>query len=145
MKYLNMFLIGLVVLVVAFFVMFRDRPDPNLQQQTNKSLFETQASEQGSVSIKVTPEGLSEGKGKFKIVFDTHSVELDQDLLQIAVLTDDQGNIYKPTRWEGSGPGGHHREGALVFDSINDASSYMELNIKDVGGVPERLFKWNLK
>lgn len=145
MKYTLFILIGLMVLASAFFVMFRDKPDSSLQQQTEKSSFETQTSDQGQVLIKVTPETLSEGRVKFKIIFDTHSVDLDQDLMQIAVLADDQGNTYKPIKWDGAVPGGHHREGVLVFESVNRVTSYVELNIRNIGEVPERLFKWNLK
>lgn len=145
MNYLKVILIGLIVLAFLFFVVFRNQSDSSPQQQTEKTLFETQTNEQGQVSIKVTPEVLSGGQGRFRIVFDTHSVDLNQDLLKIALLTDDQGSAYTPTRWEGSGPGGHHREGTLVFESMNEAVSSIELNLKDVGGVSERLFTWNLK
>ena len=58
---------------------------------------------------------------------------------------DDKGNTYQSTMWEGSGPGGHHREGILVFNEINPTPAYIELKIKNVGGVPERLFKWDIK
>lgn len=78
-------------------------------------------------------------------MFDTHSVDLNQDVIQIAELTDDKRNIYKPTAWGRAGPGGHHREGALVFHQINPVPASVELKIKDIGGVPERSFKWNLK
>lgn len=145
MKYTPFILIGLIVLASVFFVVTRNRPDSAVQQQTKKSSFETQTSDQGQVSIKVTPEVLSEEQGKFKIIFDTHSVDLNQDLMQVAVLVDDQGSIYNPKKWEGSGPGGHHREGVLIFESISGAASYVELSIKNIGGVPERLFKWSLK
>jgi len=76
-------------------------------------------------------------------MFDTHSVELDQDLMQIVELTDGQDNTYKPIAWEGAEPGGHHLEGVLVFEAINPVPPSIELKIKDVGGVPERSFKWN--
>lgn len=145
MKYTKFILVGLIVLGFALFIASRDKSASNPLQGTEKSFFETRTSEQGQVTIKVTPEVLSGGQGKFRIVFDTHSVDLNQDLVEIAVLTDGQGNTYTPTRWEGSGPGGHHREGILVFELINSSASYLELTIKNVGGVSERLFKWNLK
>ncbi len=145
MKYTPFILVGLIVLTSVFIVVSRDTPDSGLQQQAEKSSFETQTSDQGQVLIKATPEILNEGGMKFKIIFDTHSVDLNQDLLQIAVLTDDQSNTYRPTKWEGTGPGGHHREGTLIFEPMNNAVSFVVLNIKSVGGVSERLFKWSLK
>jgi hypothetical protein len=79
---------------------------------------------------------------KFQVVFDTHSGSLDDDLLTVASIVDDRGNAYQPTVWEGPGSGGHHREGALTFEAINPVPSYLELKIKDVGGIPERSFRW---
>ncbi len=145
MKYTRFILIGLIVVVSVLFVMTRNKQDPSPQQQVNESRFETQSDEQGQVSIKVTPQVSNGAQWKFNIVFDTHSVDLNHDLLQIAVLADDQGNIYKPTLWEGPGPGGHHREGVLIFESISSTTSFVELRIKNVAGVPERLFKWRIK
>lgn len=145
MKYIQIGFVGLIILAFLLFLVFRGQSGSHSPQQIEKPLFETRADEQGSVTIKVTPEGIFGGQGKFRIVFNTHSVDLNQDLLETAVLMDDQGNTYKPTRWDGSGPGGHHREGTLVFDSINSAASSVELHLRSIGEVPERLFKWNLK
>ena len=100
-----------------------------------------------SVTVEVTPLELSkEAKTwNFAVAFTTHSGNLDQDLTKVTVLTDDQGNVYQPTVWEGSPPGGHHRSGTLRFNPINPTPKFIELKVKDVGGVPERSFKWNLE
>ena len=74
----------------------------------------------------------------------THSVELDQDLTQVTVLVDDQGKEYKPLSWEGA-IGGHHREGTLIFDSITPIPKLIEMKIRDIDGISERSFKWDLK
>ena len=66
---------------------------------------------------------------------DTHSVELDQDMSKITILVDDQGNEYKSLRWEGTPAGGHHREGALVFERIKSNSNSIELKIFSIGDV----------
>lgn len=145
MKYTRFILIGLIAVVSVLFVMTRNKQDSHPQRQANESRFETKVDEQGQVTIKVAPQVSNSAQWKFTIVFDTHSVELNQDLLQIAVLTDDQGNTYKPTAWEGPGPGGHHREGILLFESISPTTSYVELRIKNIGGIPERLFKWDTR
>ena len=102
--------------------------------------------EQSSVTVIVTPiDILSQSKEwKFDVGMNTHAVELDQDMTKIAVLVDDQGKEYKPIAWEGP-IGGHHREGVLIFKQINPASKSVELKIKDIGGVAERLFKWDLE
>ncbi len=109
--------------------------------------WETKTDEQSPVTIKVTPIefGADAKTWRFSVVFDTHSGSLDDNPLQVAVLRDNKGNTQLPTAWEGAGPGGHHREGVLIFDAINPRPSYVELNVKDVGGIPVRSFRWNIK
>lgn len=150
MKYIRFILIALVAVFLAYFLFVVNRnteenkvQNTSQQQQTKQGGFETKTDEQGQVTVKVTPQTLNGAAWKFDVVFDTHSVELDQDPTQIAVLIDDQGKEHTPSAWEGAGPGGHHREGVLVFEAISSASASVELKIKDVGGVPERSFQWN--
>lgn len=150
MKYIRFILItaAAVFLASIFFLVNRnirenETQSSTLQQRTSQAGFEMKTDEQGQVTVKVTPQVLSGNQWKFRVVLDTHSVDLVQDLIQMAELTDDQSNVYKPTAWEGAGPGGHHREGVLIFEAVNPAPSSIALKIKDVGGVPERLFKWN--
>lgn len=98
----------------------------------------SQESSEGPVSVKVVPTALS----SYEITLDTHSGELDGDLVVLSELTDDKGNTYKPVSWEGDPPGGHHRSGVLKFKSLSPKPKSIELKIKDVGGIPERSFKW---
>ncbi|MEW6410331.1 MAG: hypothetical protein AB1488_09530 [Nitrospirota bacterium] len=97
------------------------------------------------VSITVKPIKFSYNKTiEFHIKIDTHQGSLDFDLTQISLLEDDKGNIYKPSSWEGSPPGGHHRSGMLRFPKLSEKTKFIKLIIKDVYDVPERLFKWDL-
>jgi hypothetical protein len=87
----------------------------------------------------------------FKVVLDTHSIDLDKvDLKTLAVLRSESGLELKPLSW--TAPlGGHHREGTLAFASnfadgtpvLKDAKTLV-LVIKNVAGVEERTFRWNL-
>jgi hypothetical protein len=80
---------------------------------------------------------------------DTHAVELDgYDLNQLAALRADNGPELAPVRWDAPA-GGHHREGTLVFPpehagkaAVDAQSCTVELSIRDVGGVPERVLTW---
>ncbi|MBI1936470.1 hypothetical protein HYS31_08640 [Candidatus Woesearchaeota archaeon] len=94
------------------------------------------ASNQNNVEFSVTPLSASQ----FQIAIDTHSVNLDFDLAQISVLYDDLGNIYKPLKWEGSEPGGHHRSGTLIFPKINENAKSIKLVITDSAA---REFNWD--
>ncbi len=114
---------------------------------TSQDKWETKVDGQPPVTIQVTPVefGKSSKQWKFDVVFTTHSGSLDDDPVKIALLMDNNGNIYQPIAWEGPGPGGHHREGVLIFNPIKPLPKYVELKIKNVGDVPERSFRWDLK
>jgi|SRR5687768_15699356 hypothetical protein len=100
----------------------------------------------GGVMAKVTflnPKGADDAR--FQVVLDTHSVNLDTyDLKSIAVLRDDTGKIYVPTAIENKG-GGHHREAVVTFAKLAPGAKRIELIIRDVAGVKERTFLWNLE
>src|SRR3989344_286883 len=117
------------------------------QQTTTKQNWETKTDEQASVTVTVTPTDISlqSKEWKFDVVLNTHSVELDQDMTKIAVLVDGQGKEYKPLSWNGSEPGGHNREGVLIWNAIEPTPKSVEIKIKDISEIPERSFKWDLK
>jgi hypothetical protein len=41
--------------------------------------------------------------------------------------------------------GGHHREATVVFPTFSPEAKRVELVIKDIAGVKERTFRWDLK
>jgi YVTN family beta-propeller protein len=109
----------------------------------------TQVSSQGAVTVIVTPLNLREAGDTldFQVILDTHAVDLDYDLASLTVLRDSQGNEYLPAAWDGT-RGGHHISGALRFDGraaiLEAGSTYLELELTNVAGVPSRLFRWPL-
>ena len=100
----------------------------------------------GGVTAKVTY--LNPGSNddpRFQVVLDTHSVGLDgYDLKSITVLRDDAGKSYPPAGAENKG-GGHHREITLSFPKVSPEAKRLELVIKDIAGVKERSFRWDLQ
>lgn len=100
---------------------------------------------QGVVTIEVTPQDLSinNPEWKFDVGLNTHSLELDQDMVEVSVLINEKGEEYKPIRWEGDNSGGHHREGILIFKSITPLPKSIELRIMNID-VPLRSFVWNI-
>jgi len=114
MKHLLYIIIGLAAVASLYFVYVnREQLPPNQRIQPSANItpdeWETKSDEQPPVTVMVTP--IEFGKNievwKFDIAFDTHSGSLDDDLLKVAALIDDGGNLYKPIAWEGPGPGGH--------------------------------------
>ena len=99
----------------------------------------------GGVTVKGTflnPQGTDDAR--FDIALDTHSVDLDRyDLKALSVLRDDQGKTYAPIRVENEGSG-HHRQIVLVFPRPSGNVKKLELVIKDIAGVKERLFRFDL-
>lgn len=107
----------------------------------------TQKSSDGGVTVAVTPQNLSAGAGNwdFKIVLDTHSGDLNDDLMKTAVLLDGTGAKYTPVAWDGAAPGGHHREGVLRFKPLAAPTQAIELRIARAGEAKPRVFNWQIK
>ena len=151
-KYFLYMAAALIAVILIYFGFFgSDKAQQNNKQQTeqpvNARQWETKTDEQLPVTVKVTPRefGKDVKEWKFDVTFDTHSGSLDEDPLKTVSLFDGKGNIYQPISWEGAGPGGHHREGVLSFNSIIPIPAYVELKVKDVGSIPERSFKWHIE
>lgn len=111
---------------------------------------DTQKSEGGQVTVKVTWQGADAGP-VFTVVMDTHSVDLDGiDLRDLAMLRTNEGREARATGWDAA-KGGHHREGTLTFPPtatdgnplISTATETITLTIRDVAGVAERSFQWS--
>lgn len=112
------------------------------------------SSQGGNVTIDITWENPSEAGNssvRFDVAMNTHSVDLDgYDLGELAVLRNDQGVEAMPDKWDAP-LGGHHRKGELVFSKgkngqpiIGPGTKAIELLIRDVGGVKERSFRWDV-
>ena len=106
-----------------------------------------QKSGSGGVTVTVTPQNLAAGvmSWDFKVVLDTHSGELNDDLVKTTTLLDGKGGRHIPVKWEGAGPGGHHREGTLKFNPVSPTPSAIELSITRAGESKPRSFRWQLK
>lgn len=109
----------------------------------------TQTVEGGQVTVVVTWTGPDAGP-TFKVVMDTHAVDLDgYDLRQLARLRTGRGELIEPIEWTAP-KGGHHREGSLRFPATTPSGRpvfapddrSLELVIRDVAGIPERTYRW---
>ena len=113
--------------------------------QNSKSL-PRQDDETGDVFISIEPVKIDTAGGdnwEFLVTLSTHSLELDQDLTQIVYLKDGSNNIYKPLAYDGPPPGGHHREGTLIFKPIKPVPGYIIIEVRNVNDAPS-IFKWEL-
>ncbi len=111
----------------------------------NADAYKRQSNRQKGVTVAVQPTQLAPGrKIKFDIRMNTHSVELNHDMVSVATLVDNNGNQYRPLNWDGSSPSGHHRSGTLQFPVLEGSPNSIKLILTDIAGVPERIFTWKV-
>jgi hypothetical protein len=105
----------------------------------------TRTNSGGGVTVNVTyPHSQGVDETRFEVVLDTHSVNLDgYDLKTQTLLRDGSGKTYEPIRVENKGSG-HHRVIAIVFPKVSPPAKRLELIIKDIAGIKERSFLWDL-
>ncbi|MDP3879022.1 MAG: hypothetical protein Q8Q07_01785 [Dehalococcoidales bacterium] len=121
---------------------------PTTPPVTSSGSGSVQSNTGGAVTIDVQRTEGENGSLTFNVAMNTHSVDLDQyDLAQLTILRDDRGNEYLPVSWD-SASGGHHRQGTLTFPlpaSVSGGEAkYLEMVIRDVAGIEERVLRWEL-
>lgn len=108
---------------------------------------EAKTNREGTVSVTVTPRNLSRDAAtwEFEISFNSHIQAVDQDITKAVVLIDAAGKAHAPISWKGDPPGGHHRKGLLRFRSVPGNPATVELQMRGIGGVDVRTFRWKLE
>ena len=103
---------------------------------------------EGPVTITATyqnplQEGLSEIT--FNLQLDTHSVNLDQyQLNKLSFIKVNNGELQPALSWQPKGAS-HHYKGTLEFAGpAPDGMKSLQLIVRGVGGVEERIFDWQL-
>jgi hypothetical protein len=130
--------------------------------QTGGPVKLTQSNDRGGVEIDVTwvtPETLGELDSEqarayglddyvlLEVQFTTHSGDLSRlDMTALSAIRVG-GREYASQGWESISDDSHHRAGVLVFTrTASDGASLdagtVELVMKDIADVPERLFRW---
>ena len=113
----------------------------------NAAGLETQTDSARGVTVKVTPKNVAGNATawEFAIVLDTHSADLNDDLVKSSLLLDGAGGRHSPLAWDGAPPGGHHREGLLRFKPISPRPQSIELQITRAGEDAPCSFRWQRK
>ena len=93
------------------------------------------------VTVSVTPGPFTASEWSFKVVLDTHTQNLDDDLRNTAVLLVDGVELH-PALWSAPG-GGHHREGVLTFSAPTQRPGIIELRIARPNEPQPRVFQWD--
>lgn len=147
----KIFFIILLVLagVVVFGISAKQKQEasattsPTIETNVQASGISSQSKTMGAVEVEVKPVSIQPGKDiVFELSMNTHSVELNYDYTQIAMLADDSGNTYKPATWTG-GNSGHHLSGQLIFTPLNGDPKQLTLTLEGVDNETED-FSWQL-
>lgn len=96
--------VGRVASVIAVAALVALAAPPEVAAQALPS----QTDKQGQVTVKVTPMALAPDGWKFEVVFDTHVVALDQDLLSVVALSTPDGRS-PSARSPGASPAARRR------------------------------------
>ncbi len=107
----------------------------------------TRTNNEARVTVAVTPLNLDDSSAvtlDFDVALNTHSVDLSDDLTQIATLSSDTGEQVQPAKWTGPTGGGHHREGTLSFPRVKPRGKALTLTLRGIADVPERTFTWKV-
>lgn len=149
-KNIVLFAFGIILIIVSVVLFFKAPRNDGPQQTPTVSAPEQDALQpktdsQGEVEIEVAPLNISKESASwdFQISTNTHTVEIQEDLSAAFDLVDDKGSVYEPIEWNGA-PSGHHRTGILRFQPISPFPSFIEMRIKEIGGVPLRVLRWDL-
>jgi hypothetical protein len=105
----------------------------------------TQKSSVNGVTVTVTPSVEGGSTWSFKVILDTHSQDLSDDLVKTAALIGSDGKRHEPLAWEGAAPGGHHREGALRFSALTPRPASLSFELRRLGEAAPRVFTWQLQ
>lgn len=98
----------------------------------------------GGVTVDVTFLKERDDAPTFRVVLDTHSGNLDAHRFEeIVRLRDGRGGELAPTAVEDAEGSGHHREATVRFAWPDPRPTSLELTVKGVAGVPERVFRWS--
>lgn len=141
----NAVVIAAFVIVVTAVSLFSGRTSrsaaPGTADTANTATADsTKTNTDNGMTVAVTPERKPDGSWDFAVAIDNHAVNVTQDMVAVSSLTDAAGQVISPTAWTGDPPGGHHRRGTLKFGALS--STPITLTIRDLGGVPTRIFTW---
>lgn len=121
------------------------------QAQTDQLISEnTRTDNQGAVVVDIKPLNLDQPGDTliFDVSMNTHSVDLNMDLVPLTTLTTDTGVTVPALKWDGPS-GGHHVEGQLSFPETSDGKNLLDgvssitITIMDVDAAA-RTFTWQL-
>jgi hypothetical protein len=102
---------------------------------------------QGPVTVIVTlvEAPAAGGPVRIKVSLETHSVALDGIKFEdVVAMGGPDGATIAPTAVEQAEGAGHHRTAVLAFPPLPAGAREVRIAVRNVGGVGERSFAWDL-
>lgn len=100
----------------------------------------------GGITVAVTPLNEPGDAPTFLVSLDTHSVNLDVYKFNAIVrLRDGRGGELAPTAVKDAEGGGHHRSATVRFAWPEPKPERLEIVVKGVADMPERVFRWTIE
>ena len=117
-----------LVVVAALGITVVTDDDGNDAAPKGTSELEAKTLTAGEITVRLDPHHLDASGAEFAVTLDTHSEELDMDLVAAATLLVNDTK-WPAIAWDGDGPSGHHREGRLRFDATGSAAGPVEMTL----------------
>lgn len=139
-----LFFIGIsTITAVALTADVTTTEDIDLKEQVIENIdLEEQTIESNKVAFSVTPEIDPGVSIKLLISMNTHSVNLNFDMLEVSKLVDSNGETFLPTEWQGPAGGGHHRSGTLIFLDIPENIHKLNFILSPGSKFQDLNFEW---
>lgn len=152
---LTLIFTGLITVFILFMAVHQpNQTTPTTSKETSGQISSSitpaglneQTNSENSVSVTVKPLVLTVGQpASLEITFTTHSGSMDFSVEKISFLTDSQGINYDSPVWDGTPPGGHHRNGTLTFKKPLANAGPISLVLQNIAQVPIRKFIWQIQ
>jgi hypothetical protein len=126
--------VGVALAILA--MMGRTDAQPSLTQRVG----------QGAVTVAVTLAAPPQVGVSIRatVALNTHTIALDGIAFERAVVLRTPGEVeVVPTGVEGATGGGHHRQAVVSFPPVTQPGT-VRIVVKNVGGIGERSFTWEL-
>lgn len=132
---LTLVVVVLIAALGALYLAVRSPEGASRGGEQAGSGLDVQQVEAGEVDVTIDPVELDDEGAAFEITFDTHSVELDADVMRATLVV--AGSEWPVMNWNGDGPGGHHREGTLRFRAMGPPKGEAVLALAGLPGPVE--------
>lgn len=140
------YILVIILFIIGFYLAINRQKNvevTNISSVRTDFAIVKKSAEEG-IDIEVEPKASSDKKTwSFEITLTTHEGSLDQDLETGSVLENEKNIQLNPLGWEGSPPGGHHREGVLSFPAFLEEPKNVTLKLSGFGQ-KYRIFNWDL-